>query len=154
MNVEFVNPFLNSLLNVLSTMAMLELKPGKPKLKADEVARGDISGLIGMVSEQTKGSFSISFEESLALEIMHRMLGERPEKLNEDVSDMVGEITNMVTGGAKKLLAEKGYEFNMATPIVVSGKDHTIAHKSDGPKIVMPFETEYGKANIEICFDK
>lgn len=153
MNVEFVNPFLNSLINVLSTMAMLELKPGKPKLKSDEVARGDVSGLIGMVSEKTKGSFSVSFEENLALEIMRRMLGERPPKINEDVTDMVGEITNMVTGGAKKLLAEKGFDFNMATPIVVSGRNHTITHKSDGPKILMPFETEYGKANIEICFD-
>ncbi|EWH08203.1 hypothetical protein DS2_18578 [Catenovulum agarivorans DS-2] len=154
MNVEFVNPFLSSLVNVISTMAMLELKPQKPRLKKDEVARGDVSGLIGMVGPQTKGSFSVSFEEGLALEIMSRMLGEKPDGINEEVTDMVGEITNMVTGGAKKLLAEKGYDFDMATPMVVSGKGHTIAHKSDGPIVIMPFEAEAGSAHIEICFDK
>lgn len=153
MNVNFINPFLESLLNVLKTMASMELKPGKPNLKKDNIAKGDVSGLIGMVGYQTKGSLSITFEESLILEIMNNMLGERPSKVNEEVTDLVGEITNMVTGGAKNLLGDKGYDFEMATPIVVSGKDHTIAHKSDGQKIIMPFTSNYGNAYIEICFE-
>ncbi|MDP2561498.1 chemotaxis protein CheX [Psychrobium sp. 1_MG-2023] len=154
MNVDFINPFLDSLLNVLSTMASTTLKPGKPALKKNEVAHGDVSGLIGMVGPNTKGSLSISFEESLALQIMHRMLGESPSEINEEVTDMVGEITNMVTGGAKNLLGNKGYEFDMATPVVVSGKNHSISHMSDGTKIMIPFTSPDGNAVIEICFDK
>jgi len=154
MNVEYVNPFLSSLVNVLSTMANMTIVPGQPRIKKDEVARGDVSGLIGMIGPQTKGSFSVSFEESLALEIMQRMLGERPKTINEEVTDMVGEITNMVTGGAKRILGEKGYEFSMATPVVVSGKGHTITHKCDGPKILMPFDSEFGKVHIEVSFDQ
>jgi len=154
MNVEFINPFLSSLMNVLSTMAQTQLKPGKPMMKKTEVAKGDVSGLIGMVGPQTKGSLSISFDEELALTIMERMLGERPDTINEEVTDMVGEITNMVAGGAKNLLGEKGYEFDMATPIVVSGTNHTITHKCDGPKVLMPFSTDAGRAHIEVCFDK
>ncbi|MFD2176518.1 chemotaxis protein CheX [Veronia pacifica] len=153
MRVEFVNPFLASLVNVLTTMAQLDIEPEKPQLKKGSVAKGDVSGLIGMVGPQTKGSFSVSFEEKLALEIMNRMLGEKPSSINEEVTDMVGEITNMVTGGAKRLLAEKGFDFDMATPIVVSGKDHTITHKGEGPIIIMPFKSEFGSAHIEICFD-
>lgn len=153
MRAEFVNPFLTSLINVLTTMANLTLTPKKPRIKQNEVAKGDVSGLIGLIGPKTKGSFSITFEEELALEIMNRMLGERPAKINADVTDMVGEITNMVTGGAKRILAEKGFDFDMATPIVVSGRDHTITHKSDGKIIIMPFESQYGRAYIEICFD-
>ena len=154
MNAEFINPFLTSLTNVLSTMANLELSPGKPKLKKDDVARGDVSGLIGMIGPQTRGSLSITFDASLALEVMLRMLGEKPAGINEEVTDMVGEITNMVAGGAKRILGEKGYDFSMATPMVVSGTNHTISHKSDGPRIIMPFESPHGNASIEICFDK
>ncbi len=153
MRAEFVNPFLVSLLHVISTMAQLELKAGAPRKKNDELARGDVSGLIGMVGPQTRGSFSITFDKGLALEIMRRMLGEAPETINEEVTDMVGEITNMVTGGAKRMLAEKGYDFNMATPVVVSGQNHTISHKTDSTKLLMPFESEYGRATIEICFE-
>ncbi len=70
MRAEFVNPFLASLMNVLKTMASLELKPQKPRIKKDEIARGDVSGLIGMVGPQTRGSMSITFDEALALEII------------------------------------------------------------------------------------
>ena len=154
MNVEFINPFLSSLVNVLTTMANTTIVPGQPRIKKDEVARGDVSGLIGMVSPQTKGSFSITFEESLAVEIMFRMLGERPKGITPDVTDMVGEITNMVTGGAKRILGDKGYEFSMASPIVVSGKAHTITHKCEGPTILMPFNSGFGKVHIEVSFDK
>ncbi|WP_054676849.1 chemotaxis protein CheX [Parasalinivibrio latis] len=153
MRAEFVNPFLISLLNVMKTMATMDLTPQKPRLKKGEVAKGDVSGLIGMVGPKTKGSFSVTFEEGLALEIMNRMLGEKPAEINEEVTDMVGEITNMVTGGAKRILAEQGFDFDMATPIVVSGLNHTITHKSEGPIIIMPFNSEYGAAYIEICFD-
>ncbi|MCM2678673.1 chemotaxis protein CheX [Echinimonas agarilytica] len=154
MNAEFINPFLSSLQNVISTMAGVELKPGKPGLKRDEVARGDVSGLIGMIGQKTKGSFSLSLEASLALEIMQRMLGERPAGITDEVTDMVGEITNMVTGGAKNLLSDKGFDFDMATPAVVSGPAHTITHKAKGAKLIVPFESDFGKAYLEICFDK
>lgn len=154
MNVEFINPFISALTNVLKTMAQTELKPGKPKKKADAIARGDVSGLIGMVGPQMKGSLSITFDEGLALEIMNKMLGEKPAKINDEVTDMVGEIANMICGGAKNELAQKGYDFGMASPIVVSGKNHTITHQVDGPRVIMPFTSPDGNAYLEICFDR
>ncbi len=153
MNVEFINPFIAAFKNVLLTMAQLDLAAGAPKKKANEVAQGDVTGLLGMTGPQTKGSFSITFDEALALEIMSRMLGERPSKIDAEVIDMVGEITNMVAGGAKNALGEKGYDFGMASPVVVSGKDHTVTHRVDGPKLILPFKTDVGKAHIEICFE-
>jgi chemotaxis protein CheX len=152
MNVEFINPFITSLMNVLDTMAKTKLVPGKPSLKKDVVSKGDVSGIIGMVGPQVKGSLSVTFEESLAFSVMYNMLGERPETLNEEITDMVGEITNMVTGGAKNILGDKGFDFNMATPTVVSGKDHSISHKSKGATILIPFTSGCGNAYIEICF--
>ena len=153
MRVEFINPFIASLLNVLNTMAQLELTPGKPRLKKDDIAKGDISGIMGMMSTQAKGSFALTFDEPLALAIMHNMLGEKPAKIDAEVIDMVGEITNMVTGGAKRILADKGFDFDMSTPIVVSGKGHTITHKAEGPKLLLPLTSSFGRACIEICFD-
>lgn len=153
MNVEFINPFLSSMLNVMSTMAQMELKPEKPKLKKNETAHGDVSGLIGMVSDQAKGSLSITFEGSLALATMKNMVGEAPDEVNDEITDLVGEITNMVTGGAKRMLSEKGIEFDMATPMVVSGANHSIKHKAEGAVVIIPLGSEFGKAYIEFSFD-
>lgn len=154
MHAEFVNPFLVSLLDVLKTMAQTELHPHKAELKQNPIARGDVSGLIGMIGPQIRGSFSVTFDAALAMAIYTRMVGEPVDELNEQVCDMVGEITNMVSGGAKRILGEKGYQFEMATPAVISGKNHTIIHKVKGPRITMPFESDNGdRAHIEICFD-
>ncbi|GAA6186542.1 chemotaxis protein CheX [Aliiglaciecola sp. 2_MG-2023] len=154
MNAEFIKPFIASFINVLLTMAQTELKPGEALEKVDSKACGDVSGLIGMIGDDIKGSLSITFEESLALDIMNKMLGEKPTSVDDDVQDMVGEVVNMVCGGAKSTLAETSQEFGMATPIVVFGKNHTINHQVDGAKLVMPFTSEAGKAYLEICFNK
>ena len=154
MNADFINPFIAALINVLQTMAQTELIPGKPKKKSDNQAMGDVSGLIGMVGDKIQGSMSISFDVGLVLEIMHKMLGEKPDIIDSDVQDMVGEITNMICGGAKNELDHKGYDFGMATPVVVSGKNHTINHQVDGKKMLMPFSHTSGNLYLEMCFYK
>ncbi len=154
MKVEFINPFIESILNVLSTMAMLEAKPDKPKLKADSTATGDVTGLIGLAGEKAKGTLAITFSKALILEITKRMIGEEVTRIDNTVTDMVGEITNMVTGGAKRLLSDKGYRFDMAIPSVISGQDHVIHHKSRAPVMIVPFNTDAGDFFIEICFEE
>ena len=115
MNVEFINPFISALLNVLKTMAQTELKPGKPMKKSTDHAHGDVSGLIGMVGPQVKGSFSLSFDESLALEIMHRMLGEHHFGCSHPVQflicDECGDVREIQSAGLKETLDLQAKEF-------------------------------------------
>lgn len=153
MKAELINPFLSSLINVLDTMANIKLQPRKPQKKESAFAKGDISGLIGMVSPTIVGSLSITFEKKLALMTMKKMVGEVHQELDRDVIDMVGEITNMVAGGAKRQLADLSHDFNMATPMVVSGNDHTIQHQSKDKVVLIPLNCEYGNVFIEISFD-
>ena len=153
MNVEFINPFLEAMLNVLSTMAQLDAKPGKPALKESDVSRGEVSGIIGMIGEKARGSVAISFTKPVILDIVKRMLAEEPTVINETVTDLVGELTNMVSGGAMKILGEHGYIFDMAIPAVVSGKDHLIHHRSKGKKIILPFSVDSGEFFVELCFE-
>ena len=153
MDVEFINPFLVSIMNVLQTMAQTDATPGSPAIKTDHMARGDVTGIIGMVGKQTRGSLAITFTEGAILSITSNMLGEKMEKLDEEVADAVGEITNMVTGGSKKLLAEKGYKFELSTPSIIIGKNHMIIHQFKGPIIMLPFSTNAGSFFVEICFE-
>lgn len=135
-------------------MAQINLKSQKPQKKQDEIARGDVSGIIGMIGPQVKGSMAITFDTALASNIMKNMLGENFDEIDENVRDMVGEMTNMICGGAKNALSEQSYQFEMATPVIVSGTDHSIQHKVDGPKIILTFTSDSGNAYLEICFDK
>ncbi|MDD9180343.1 MULTISPECIES: chemotaxis protein CheX [Aliivibrio] len=153
MKTEFINPFLTSLMNVSSTMSTIQLTPKKPMLKKEIYAKGDISGFIGLTAPNLKGSLSVTFEKNLVLMTMEKMVGEVHQNINADVIDMVGEITSMVAGGAKRLLSEQGFDFDMATPIVVSGENHTIRHQSKDKVVLIPLNSDYGCVFLEISLE-
>ena len=154
MKVDFVNPFLISTINVIKTMANTEVKAGEFFLKSDKSAKGDVTGIVGLRGAQAKGSLAITFTEPAILHIYSQMLGEKAEKISEDLIDCVGEITNMICGGAKAILAERGYKFEMAIPSMIAGKDHTVSHKTNGKITCIPLETIKGSFFIEICFEE
>ena len=107
MDVQLINPFINATLKVLETMAFVKAKAGKPFLKKDNTARGDVSGIIGFTGE-TSGTVSVSFNESCILKIVSSMFGEEITEMNSEIADAVGEITNMISGQARKRLEELG----------------------------------------------
>ena len=150
MDVRFINAFLDGTLNVLKTMAFVEPKPGKPYLKKDSLASGDVSGIIGLTGSAT-GSMALSFSEGSILKIVSNMLGEEIKEINGDITDAVGEITNMVSGAARKELEPLGLNILAAIPTVVSGKSHSIKHVLGGPSIIIPFEIEEGPFVVDIC---
>jgi len=153
MNIDYIGSIVISISNVLATMASINASRGKSSVKNDAISKGDVTGIIGMTSAQVKGSFALSFSKASILEIISKMLGEEFTEINEDVTDCVGELTNMVAGGAKKIMMEKGVDFEMATPVVIQGDNHQVVHQFKGTVITIPFETEHGVFFSEICLE-
>lgn len=150
MDVRIINAFLNATENVLNTMAFIMPKVGKPYLKKDNIAKGDISGIIGLTGD-LKGSLGLSFNESSIVKIVSNMLGEPMDGINNDVKDAVGEITNMISGVARKNLESEGFNITAAIPTVVAGKNHSIVHVLGGPSIIIPFEIDEGPFVLDVC---
>ncbi len=153
MDAKMINPFINATMNVLETMAFTKSEPGKPYLKKDDVAQGDVSGVIGFTGE-TNGTVAVTFDESCILKIVTNMFGEEMTEMNNDIADAVGELTNMISGQARKELEEIGKIFHGAIPTVVTGKNHKLESMTSGPKIAIPFKTEAGSFTIEVCLEK
>lgn len=153
MDVKYINPFLTATVNVIKTMAFLDVKPGKPFLKKDNIGSGDVSGIIGITGE-TEGSLSVTFTEACILAIVSNMFGEPMEAINEEVEDAVGEITNMISGDARRTLDDAGINLKAAIPSVVSGKGHHVRHITNSAVVAIPFETPSGPFTVEVCFNK
>ncbi len=149
MKAELITPFVDATLNVIQTMAQIRAEPGKPSQKKDDKTRGEVTGLIGMGGDELSGNMILSFEKAAILPIVSAMLMEEFTEINQDVIDAVGELTNMITGGAKKLLAEKGYTFAMATPVMLSGSEVVLTQLSPAPIVSIPFTTPSGTFWIE-----
>ena len=150
MKAELINPFLSSTKNVIETMAQTKVDPKQPKLKGDKATYGEITGIIGMVSDTISGCMVVSFSESCILKIVANMLMEEPKKkIDSEIVDAVGELTNMICGGAKAQLSKLNHKFELATPTMVVGKGVDISYYSDAPTIVIPFTTANGNFVVE-----
>jgi len=150
MKAEFINPFLLSATNVLETMAQTKVKAGKGLLKEKPVTYGEVTGIIGMASDKVEGTMVISFEKDCILKIVGNMLFEPPKsEIDDEIVDAVGELTNMICGGAKAELAKLNQKFDLATPTMVVGTGVAITVFTDAPTLIIPFDTENGKFVIE-----
>ncbi len=150
MDKKFIDAFLEGTVDVIKTMAFTETKAGTPYMKDSNVASGDISGIIGFTGA-VRGSLALSFSETCILRIVSNMLGEEMTSLNHDIEDAVGEITNMASGGGRKILAYNGLNITAAIPTVVLGRNHSIQHVLGGPSVIIPCSTEDGPFVVDIC---
>lgn len=149
MDAKLLNPFFGSAINVIKTMSMTEVTQGSPSLKQDCLAFGVVTGLIGLSGEGILGNMVLSFDKNSILAIVNRMLGETYKKVDNDVVDAVGELTNMICAGAKKELNELGYAIGMATPVVMTGNYVELTQLGKEPTITLPFTTPEGEFVIE-----
>jgi chemotaxis protein CheX len=152
MDVRIINPFLAAAIHVLETMASIKPTPGKPFLKKDSTAMGDVSAIIGITGD-ARGSMSLTFSESCIKGIVAGLLGTEIKELNDEVKDAVGELTNMICGDARRRLSEEKIILQAGIPVVISGKDHSIRHINTGPRLAIPFETLHGGFIVEVAFN-
>lgn len=146
---KVINAFVDGVKDVLTQMAGTEVTLLKPSVQERFSTKGDIAGMIGMLSGTMKGTITISFEAGAAYEVIKNMLGEEHTELNDDVADAVGELTNMIYGNAKTTLNKLGYGFDMAIPTVIQGP-YKITSYHDGATLVVPFQIPRGNLFVEI----
>ena len=67
------------------------------------------------------------------LALTERLIGAKPKSWSEpEVTDLIGEITNMVSGDMKRRTAELGYNGLLAPPLIMQG-DNIVVESKDAP---------------------
>lgn len=149
--VVVARPFIKATLDILTTMAGLTATAGKPYVKKSNVAKGDVSAIVGVTGDKT-GTIALSFSKSCAIALVKGMLGDDIQDILQDTQDAVGEVTNMVSGQARASLVELGMTLQGSTPTVIVGEGHLIRHISTNPVVAIPFTTDHGDFVLEFCF--
>lgn len=139
MDAVYINPFINALVHAMETMIGISPERGTPYLKREHATQGDVSAIIGFAGPNVTGSVALSLPTLVALKVYSLMMGEKVYRITSDVQDVVGELANIVAGGAKTELSTRNLGFNISIPTVVVGPGHTLGHKGDVPVIVVPF---------------
>jgi len=151
-DVLVINALLDSLLKSLSIMAGVEPTPGVAEVKQGNLSMGEVTGVMEMSSDDTKGTMALSFTKPFVIDLVKRIFGDEIDDINETAIDLTGELTNMIAGGAKSILSEKGLDIGMSVPSMLTGVKHVVEHKYAGKTIVIPFVADEGEIFLEINF--
>jgi chemotaxis protein CheX len=149
MDPAFITPFIASIQNVFSTMMQLPVTMGTPNIKMTPATTYDVSGIIGMSGDVT-GNVVLSFPKSTATRVVQLLTGTEFSVDSPDFADAIGELTNMVAGGAKGMFQGKK-KVSISTPSVVIGAGHTVARPREVPVICIPCQTDCGELIIEVA---
>ena len=146
LNAKLIMPFVNSTINVFTTMVKIKPEIIKPRLKEDSGATYDVSGVIGF-SGEVVGSVVLSFQMEAAKKLVGALVGGEVDPNSSDFADAVGELANMIAGNAKKDL---GCMASIAVPTVIIGQHHRIGRLSDVPCVLIPCHTSEGDFAVEV----
>lgn len=146
MKTDYVQPFVSSTVSVFSTMLGCELVPGEVT-GSDRPTPHDLSGVIGLSGNAT-GVVIVHMNKQTAINATGAMLGSKPAEINEDVIDVVGELTNMIAGGAKAQLSQ--LFSNLALPMVLVGKDCEVEFCKKVQPLCIPFSSPWGPLSVEV----
>ena len=149
MDASYITPFVKSIQNVFSTMLQLPVSVNDPHIKNSTTPTHDVSGIIGM-SGDVVGTIILSFKSDAAESIVALFCGEKLESGTADFADAVGELVNMVSGGAKAMFTDTK-DVSISCPSVIVGKDHGVALPSDVPCVIIPCSTDCGEFVIEVA---
>ena len=142
-DVQLLNPFIQATLDCLVTMAGCTPQRQRVFIKTDPRMHGDVAGIIGM-SQGITGSCVVSFPEGLARRIVSKLLGDAPESLSREmVNDGIGEVANMVAGGAKRIFLTNGtHKFEISPPTVIAGAPVQLFNPADTVAIACEFSAD------------
>lgn len=125
---------------VFQTMAGLSAQPGTVFHPVHQplVLQG-VAGAIGL-SGKVSGMVYTSFGKGLASFIAEKILGSVSSE--QDLSDVVAELTNMVTGNLKSRFSDSGFNCTLTPPSVVTGNKISVNPKNCTLGVGMEFLVE------------
>ena len=153
MNVKYINPFIESVYEVFSTMLNCEVHRGDVTLSRQGGHPQHLVALIGL-SGPARGMVALSLPVATSLAVMGRLLGEEPAEVNEEVADALAEVANVITGNAKaRLSGDSERPINLGLPTVVTGSDYKVVYPSDSVWLDVPFNSELGQFSLRVTFE-
>jgi len=134
---------------IFETMIMVDIIAGDPITEKINNFKCSVSGVIGLAGS-CKGMLAIHLPDKVAMSITGSFLGMDVTEVDDDVTDAIGELANMVAGNIKMILDEAGNNVTVSIPSCVHGEEYTMDTVSDSQRVVIPFNIDSGQFLVEL----
>jgi len=110
-----------------------------------------VTGCVAFAGEHINGAVYLHLGTPFAGTMAGAMLGLAAEELGEaEVNDVVGEVTNMLTGGLKSWLCDSGAECAVSTPAIIRGSAFVIEPVPQVEREWLIFDCDHNRIVVEI----
>ncbi len=148
----YVTSFIAATQHVFQMMLHQEVSCGKPVPGRLPHLDSDVSGIMGMTGDVV-GTVVLSLPKASAAKIVEWFVGSPIDDIeNDDFADAVGELVNMISGGAKAKFG--GKQVHISCPSVVIGQGHTVQQPSGSVCISIPCESSCGGFSVDVSIKK
>lgn len=149
MKVEYLNPFITGIYEILKQFGIGEIRRGKINLCKGGIKTNSNAVIIGLTND-INGRVIYDMDMKTSFNIAELIIGEKRESFDEMVKSAIGEFANMVTGRAISILAEKGYKFKISPPTLFTGNKMEISDINI-PALVVPIECALGTITVNLA---
>lgn len=153
MQVDYINPFIESTTELFTTMLSSSAERGEISLTTPDARPREVMALIGL-SGMAKGIVAISFPVPTALNMVNRLLDSDTKVVDDVVSDAIAEFVNIIAGSAKaRLSGNDRPPIDLSLPTVVRGSNYSVDYPSGSTWIEVPFTSELGPFTLRVTFE-
>ncbi len=126
-------------LDVFSTMVGMDSLSHTPIL-IDPVTHFEngVTAMVGFAGTYNS-VVSIHTPHQLALTFGSNMMGMEITEFDDDISDALGEIANMIAGSLKQQLSHGGADIKLSTPSVITGRKYSVSTGSTADTLTLKF---------------
>ena len=150
LDVNNINPFLQSTISIFESVTQMKLTVGKPSFADFSFHKPTYTITVGVVG-QMKGQAVLTMELDHAKDIASKMMFGMPiAELAEMACSALNELSNMIMGNTATIFSTQGKIIDITPPISMVGTDLQI--KSDIDPIRVPLLLDGAEyINLYIC---
>ncbi|SEW14498.1 chemotaxis protein CheX [[Clostridium] fimetarium] len=131
MDVNHVNPFMESFLNVMPQLGFSKVEKGHLSVKGKDLLSSGVIIIVGIVGA-IKGNIVYSIDIENAKKIASTMMMGMPViELDDIAKSALSELTNMLTANAATRFSVLGIPIDISTPTLLHGNDISLKMSSN-----------------------
>lgn len=136
MDVNNINPFLQSAIKIFESVAQIKIGVGKPFLAKFEFPNPVYTITVGIVG-QMKGQAVLAMNVEVAKDIASKMMFGMPiEQMDDMACSALNELSNMIMGNTATIFSTQGKIIDITPPITMEGQN--LKMQSDISPIAVP----------------
>jgi chemotaxis protein CheX len=155
MKVDYLNPFLNSIVQIVQSQLYENPQRGRIYLRTEyPYHAGEVAIIVG-ITGAVQGQVALSMSRSAALAAAARMMMEDAlDDLDEYAQSALSEMANMITANATIALADAGFSCDITPPSLIVGSDIQISPREGIKTIVIPLELTVGAIEVNLSLEE